>query len=167
MVKKSHNSPRTEVALSCRPTLYNHAPVRIIKSDEVVLANSINRSCVKRAVIVQCNNPTRQSLELPATIGTFTNLDRSTRCGWRWGKSTRGWKRYPRDLESSRAPRGHVQTGFQGLCYEGTGGSAGWLTHLSPDRLFSVILTQEGTRPMQQPLHRLGPQNELEAKRQV
>ena len=46
-------------------------------SDQVVLANSINRPSARGDVIVRCINPTNQPLELAAglTTGTFTSID--------------------------------------------------------------------------------------------
>ena len=81
MIKKVTIPPKTEIALSCRLTLHNCAPERLIESssDKVVLANSINRPGEKGAVLVRRMNPTSQALKLPAgtTIGMLTSIDQT------------------------------------------------------------------------------------------
>ena len=53
-IRKTNILPRTEVALSCRLMSHNHAPEGLIESlsDQVVLANSINRPGARGDVIV-------------------------------------------------------------------------------------------------------------------
>ena len=78
-IRRTTIPKQTEVALSCRLTSHNHAPEGLIEnlSNQVVLANSINRPGAKGDVIVQCLNPTNQPLELAAglTIRMFTSID--------------------------------------------------------------------------------------------
>ena len=182
-VKKITIPPRTEVALSCRLTSHNHAPEGIIESlnDKVVLANSVNRPGVKGAVIVRCLNPTSQPLELPAgtTIGTFTSIDQqdiseneSSQAGA--ARCTGETWEIPEHIEAmfKQACKGCATKEQEGQLAELL---SRYQTVFSKDDqdvgrtelVYHSIPTAEGTRPIRQPPHRLGPQKEQEAERQV
>ena len=182
-VKKVTIPPRTEVALSCRLTSHNHVPEGIIESlsDKVVLASSVNRPGVKGAVIVRCLNPTSQPLELPAgtTIGTFTSIDQqdisdnennsegAARCtGETW--------EVPEHLEAmfEQACKGCTTKEQEGQLAELLNRYQTVFSKNDQDvgrteLVHHSIPTAEGTRPIRQPPHRLGPQKEQEAERQV
>ena len=182
-VRKVTIPPQTEVALSCRLTSHNYAPEGLIESssDKVVLASSINRPGEKGSVLVRCMNPTNQPLELPAgtTIGTFTSIDQTDVSE---GESKQGGA-VRRTRETWEVPE-HLEAMFKQAC-KGceTGEQEGQLADLltryeavfskndqdvgRTELVYHSIPTAEGTRPIRQPPHRLGPHKEQEAERQV
>ena len=126
-------------------------------------------------------NPTSQPLELPAgtTIGTFTSIDQTD--------VSEGEHKHD---GAARCPRGtwkvpeHLEAMFQQACKgcttrEQEGQLADLLTRYEAvfskndqdvgrtKLVYHSIPTTEGTRPIRQPPHRLGPHKEQEAERQV
>ena len=182
-IRRTTIPPRTEVALSCRLTSHNHVPEGLIESlsDQVVLANSINRPSARGDVIVRCINPTNQPLELAAglTIGTFTSIDPQDITD-NEGKQMGSERRTP---ATAKVPE-HLEAMFQKACQDGVSKEqARRLAELldqyqdvfsrndqdvgRTDLVKHSIPVQEGTRPIRQPPHRLGPQKEQEAERQI
>ena len=179
-VRKVTIPSQTKVALSCRLTSHNYAPDRLIESssDKVVLAN---RPGEKGSVLVRCMNPTSQPLELPAgtTIGTFTSIDQTDVSG---GESKQGGA-VRRTRETWEVPE-HLEAMFKQAC-KGceTGEQEDQLAELltryqavfskndqdigRTELVYHSKPTKEGTRPIRQPPHRLGPHKEQEAERQV
>ena len=166
-IRKTTIPPRTDVALSCRLTSHNHAPEGLIKSlsDQVVLANNINRPSARGDVIVRCINPTNQPLELAAgrTIGTFTSIDPQDITDDE-GRRMESERRTP---PTAKVPE-HLEAMFQKACQdEVSKEQARRLAELldqyqdvfscndqdmgKTDLVKHSILVQEGTRPIRQP----------------
>ena len=133
------------------------------------------------AVIVRCLSPTSQPLELTAgtTIGTFTSIDQQDISKNR--SITEGAARCTR--ETWEVPE-HIEAILRQACKgcatkEQEGQLAKLLNHYQTvfskndqdvgrtELVHQSIPTAEGTCPIWQPPHRLGPQKEQEAERKV
>ena len=123
MIRKVTIPPKTEVFLSCGLTSHNYAPEELIESssDNVVLANGINRPGEKGAVLVRCMNSTSQPLQLPAgtTIGTFTSIDQTD-----VSEEERKHDEAARHPHKTGEVPEHLEAMFQQAC-KGTGRSIG------------------------------------------
>ena len=180
-VKGGTLPPESERTMLCRVTSRNYCPMGIVEAlpDGVLLAASLSRPDDKGRLLVRCLNPTKQPVELRCgtVVGTYTGVEEDE----------------VDDQPSLEAPAcsttqaevpGHVQDLFESARHNceteeqerqlaellrkystvfSTGDEDVGLT----DLVEHSIPVAPGTRPIRQPPHRLGPEKEAEAERQV
>ena len=180
LIRETTIPPETEMTLQCRVTAREHCPVGLIegKADGLCLATSVNRPDHQGRVMVRCLNPANQPLQVKAgtTIGVYTSVDEGDispaelpeKCLARQGA---GLPHHLVDLytqakencesQSQERQLSALLIQYQDVFSQGAEdmGRTKLVEHSIP-----VI---EGTRPIRQPPHRLGPEKEAEAEKQV
>ena len=185
--------PGTEAAIRCRVSAEKHFPLGIIegRSAELPIATSLNKPDDRRQVIVRCLNATNSVRVVRAgtTVATFTGIEEQDVQSQRHGAQLPGPEQKAGEegpfskTELSGVPE-HVRKLYETACqgcqsaaqcaklakllekYEDVfsreDGDIGHTTLVKHS-----IPVVEGTRPIRQPPHRLGPVKEMEAERQV
>ena len=180
--------PRTEMAVPCRVTTRNFCPLGVIEgqTDGLPVATSLNRPGAHGKVVARCLNVTGQPIRLKAgtTIGTFTGVEE---------RQVEDFQ--PQALREAAAVKVTQETDvdevpehLKGLYEAAKGGceepsQSGRLARLltgygavsstgdgdigRTTLVEHAIPLEEGTRPIRQPPHRLGPEKEAEAEKQV
>ena len=177
--------PRTEMTVPCRVTTRNFCPVGVIErqTDGLPVATSLNRPGVRGKMVARCLNLTNQPMTLKAgaTIGTFTGVEEEqvedlqplTPCEVQDVGTTQMTEvpdhlaeLYETARNSCKDPQqarrlARLLTDYRTVFSTGDGdmGQTTLVEHGIP--------VEEGTRPIRQPPHRLGPEKEAEAERQV
>ena len=173
--------PRSEVTLLCRVASKSYCPVGLVEPlpGGVPLATSLNQPDEKGRLIVRCLNPTDQPVELKngTTIGTYTGVEDEEvddRPSLDAPESQSDMYEVPAHLqELFAAAQPNCETADQEeqlaqllrryadvfSTGEGDVGLTKLVEHSIP--------TAPGTRPIRQPPHRLGPEKEAEAEKQV
>ena len=186
--------PNTEVLVNGKVNSQNFFPLGVVEAqqDGPMLAASVSRPDEKGRLVVRCLNPTDQPWRLKAgtAIGEFTGIEepdaiQDTATDPRVGRSS-----FPAHVRraATRDEPGVVPEHLQGLyraACQGckNSGQAHQVAQLLQEygQVFSTgdddtgrttlvehsIPVQPGTRPIRQPPHRLGPEKEAEAERQV
>ena len=180
-VRRKVLPPESEKTILCRVTSRNYCPTGLVEAlpEGVPLAASLNTPDVKGQVLVRCLNPSKQPVELKsgAVIGTYTGVEdqevESEPCLETPECKTAETEvpEHVRDLFVS-ARRNCESTEQEeklaallkkyGPVFSSGEGDVG-LT----DLVEHGIPVVPGTRPIRQPPHRLGPEKEAEAERQV
>ena len=177
--------PRTEMTVPCRVTTRNFCPLGVIEgqADGLPIATSLNRPGVHGKMVARCLNLTNQPMTLRAgaTIGTFTGVEEAqvedlqplAPCEVKDINLTR-MAEVPEHLEELyEAAKGGCKEPLQAkklarllteysTVFSTGDGDVGQTTLVEHS-----IPVAEGTRPIRQPPHRLGPEKEAEAERQV
>ena len=173
--------PRTEVALLCRVASQNFCPVGMVEPlpGGVLLATSLNQPNQKGQLLVRCLNPTDQPLELKSgtAIGTYTGVEEEEVNDHPSLNAPVGSAEGPEvpahlnELYTAARPNCETLEEEEELAQllrryadvfstgEGDVGLTQMVEHSIP--------TAPGTRPIRQPPHRLGPEKEAEAEKQV
>ena len=177
--------PQTEMTVPCRVTTRNFCPVGVIEgqTDGLPVATSLNRPGVRGKMVARCLNLTNQPMTLKAgaTIGTFTGVEEEqvedlqplTPCEVQDVGTTQMTEvpdhlaeLYETARNSCKDPQqarrlARLLTDYRTVFSTGDGdmGQTTLVEHGIP--------VEEGTRPIRQPPHRLGPEKEAEAERQV
>ena len=181
LVRDTTIPPETEMALPCRVTAKEYSPMGLIegKTDGLLLASSLNCPDSHGKVMIRCMNPASQPLQIRAgtTVGTYTAVDRTD-------VSEEGQEQGMSDLDSKVDLPEHLKELYSKARQNcGTGDQEEQLSRLLTryQDVFSMgdgdvgrtslvehsIPVIGGTRPIRQPPHRLGPEKEAEAERQV
>ena len=173
--------PKSEAVVLCRVASKSYCPVGIVEAlpGGVPLATSLNQPNEKGQLLVRCLNPTDQPLELKngTAIGTYTGVEDEEvdNCPSPDAPDSQveGYG-VPAHLEELfRAAQPNCETADQEerlaqllqkyadvfSTGEGDVGLTKLVEHSIP--------TAPGTRPIRQPPHRLGPEKEAEAEKQV
>ena len=173
--------PESEKTLLCKVTSRNYCPLGIVEplAEGVPLAASLNRPDERGQLLVRCLNPTKQPIELKCgtVVGTYTGVEEE-KIEVEPSLDTLVCQTTPAEVpehvkdlfESARA---NCETAEQegqlaellrkyGAVFSTGDGDVG-LTSLVEHNIPVV----PGTRPIRQPPHRLGPEKEAEAERQV
>ena len=173
--------PESEQTILCKVTSRNYCPMGIVEAlpDGMPLAASLNKPNERGQLLVRCLNPTKQPVELKcgAVVGTYTGVeedeieDQPSLDTPVCQTTNTNVPEHVKDLFESA--RNNCETVDQeGQLAEllrkyGTVFSSGeddvGLTSLVEHGIPIV----PGTRPIRQPPHRLGPEKEAEAERQV
>ena len=173
--------PRSEVTLLCRVASKSYCPVGMVEPlpGGVPLATSLNQPDEKGRLIVRCLNPTDQPVVLKngTAIGTYTGVETEEvddRPSLDAPASQLDKPEVPAHLqEMFAAAQPNCETADQQeqlaqllrryadvfSTGEGDVGLTKLVEHSIP--------TAPGTRPIRQPPHRLGPEKEAEAEKQV
>ena len=173
--------PESEKTIMCRVTSRNYCPIGLVEAlpEGVPLAASLNQPNEKGQLLVRCLNPSKLPVELKsgAVVGTYTGVEeqevevqaptqaRECQAGpaevpghvsdlFEAAKRNCSSKRQEEQLASLLVKYSQVFSAGDG--YVG-------LTKLVEHSIPVV----PGTRPIRQPPHRLGPEKEAEAERQV
>ena len=188
IVRQQVLPPRMEAAILCRISVHNYPPIGVIEShsSELPIATSLNYPDAQRHVTVRCFNPTRLPLTLSAgtRIGTYTGVEEEDiqlpKNVPASNISRASYDGAPRDREVPA----HVKDMYQEACKSCQDDTqkqrlarlfreyAGVFSRSDQDvgrteLVHHDIPVEEGTQPIRQPPHRLGPQKELEAEKQV
>ena len=180
--------PRTEMTVPCRVTTRNFCPLGVIEgqADGLPIATSLNRPGAHGKVVARCLNLTGQPMRLKAgtTIGTFTGIEEKQVEDFQPPThSETADIQVTQGIDEDEVPE-HLKGLYEAAksgCKEPSqsGQLARLLTKYST--VFSTgdgdvgrttlvehtIPIEEGTRPIRQPPHRLGPEKEAEAEKQV
>ena len=181
IVRETTIPPKAEMTLQCRVAARECSPVGLIegKTDNLLLATSLNCPDPDGRVVVRCINPASQPLKVKAgtTIGVYTAVegtDISTDSKQTRETAMRQEVDVPEHLRElyDQAKRNcdtieqeeklcGLLAQYQDVFSKGDGdmGHTSLVEHSIP--------VTEGTRPIRQPPHRLGPEKEAEAERQV
>ena len=176
------------MAVPCRVSTKNFCPLGVIEgqTDGLPVATSLNRPGAHGRVVARCLNLTGQPMKLKAgtTIGTFTGVEEKQVESFQPLTSSEATDiKITQETDGNQVPE-HL-TGLyeaaKGGCEEPSQARklARLLTEYST--VFSTgdgdvgrttlvehsIPVEEGTRPIRQPPHRLGPEKEAEAEKQV
>ena len=185
VLKDVHLGPGAETVVLCKMNASKYPVMGMIESrlPELPVAASLNRPCDKGHILVRCLNATFEPILVRAgtTVADYSEVcdgDIHTETGLSPSEQVKNSTGVPRKVPA------HLQQLFDaavsGCCNDNQESRlAGLLTKFSD--VFSVdnddvgntklvehsIPVLDGTRPIRQPPHRLGPHKEEEAERQV
>ena len=184
VVRATTLAARAEVVVSCRVTSKRYAPQGMVEGSDgaLLVAASLNKPDGKGGLKVRCINLTECPVDLQsgAVIGSYTGVeDEDVRSDKQDGRRQSTvppqtvpempphlvplWKKAKEGCSTQREADRVTQLllQYQGVFSTGDRdiGQTSLVTHSIP--------LMEGTRPIRQPPHRLGPEKEAEAERQV
>ncbi|XP_067940642.1 uncharacterized protein [Watersipora subatra] len=187
LVRSVEIPARSEMTVQCRITTRNYYPVGIVESGgKIPLATSLNQPHKDGRIVVRCMNPLDQPLRIPAgkTVGMYTGIEENdiempeVKLSQRAAVTA-----VKQEVRSMWVPK-HLQQVYEDACHgcrdeQQRRQLACLLIEYSQvfsttdDDVGQTTLVEhsvpiiEGARPIHQPPHRLGPQKEAEAERQI
>ena len=180
LVRDTTVPPETEMTLQCRVTARMPCPIGLIegRTDGLCLATSVNQPDPQGKVMVRCLNPANQPLRVKAgtVVGVYTSIAEKdiSEAEPLDGSPVPDEARLPHHLvDLYRQAKGNCDgpdqerklsgllVQYQDVFSKGADdmGRTSLVKHSIP--------VADGTRPIRQPPHRLGPEKEAEAEKQI
>ena len=178
-IRRETLPPRSEKTILCRVTSRNFCPLGMVEAlpEGVPVATSLNRPNQQGQLVVRCLNPSEQPIELKSgtVIGTYTSVEE---------QEVEDRPPTTNECSTSHEIPGHVKELFDSArrnCkstsqeeqlasllrkYRDVFSSGEEDVGLTSLVQHSIPIAPD-TRPIRQPPHRLGPEKEAEAERQV
>ena len=173
--------PESEKTILCKVTARNYCPVGLVEAlpEGVPLAASLNQPNDKGHLLVRCLNPSGQPIELRSgtVIGTYTgveddevndsHLHTAVECS-PTEPSVPGHVKNLFETARKNCDTTEQEERLAGLLQKYSPVFSSGEEDMGPTSLVEHgIPVVPGTRPIRQPPHRLGPEKEAEAERQV